>query len=221
MKPITPPLNSEPGVGTESPHTELRLFLGQLFFPKERIWFHPVMPQKIFDRYRTDARALATLEERHLVSDRFNYRSEWIGHRPLSATRPRSTTLQSRQFNSIIAHLRDLNSLGYDIHVGLNPRSFARPCQRTVRGVRSVVLAGGGRHKPKWLDWLVDHRRYALAAVDSGSLVQICIRTIRSAIASASRTGKICRNRGKTPRSPCRSSTTSPAESRISPSGMA
>src|ERR1039458_4848546 len=161
---------------TESPYTELRLFLAQLFLPKERIWFHPLMCEEIVNRYLADPDAMTRLQERHLVSDRITRRSRQIVHHPLCAPGPWSTTLQSRRFDSVIARLEGLNQLGYHIRICHNPLSFGRRCEQTVRGVRSVVLAGGGRNKPLWLDWLSHHRQDALVAVDSGNAVQINLR---------------------------------------------
>jgi hypothetical protein len=147
-----------------------------LFLPKERIWFHPLMCEEIVNRYLADPDAMTRLQERHLVSDRITRRSRQIVHHPLCAPGPWSTTLQSRRFDSVIARLEGLNQLGYHIRICHNPLSFGRRCEQTVRGVRSVVLAGGGRNKPLWLDWLSHHRQDALVAVDSGNAVQINLR---------------------------------------------
>jgi hypothetical protein len=135
------------------------------------------MRQEVVDRYLADPAAFTLLEERGLVWDKDDRKkSGRFLHLPLHAPNPMSTTLQSRRFDSVIARLRELNFLGYDIHVCPNPLSFGRRCEQTVRGVRGVVLAGGGKDKPKWLDWLAHDLQHALAAVDSGSVLQIAMR---------------------------------------------
>jgi hypothetical protein len=156
--------------------SELRLFLGQLFLPKERIWFYPSMCEQIVDRYLADPAAMNNLKKHNLILDRFDWDTNRIVYEPKHPLRAWSTTQQSRRFDSIITRLQGLNELGYDIRICPNPLSFSRRCDLTVRGVRNVVLDNDGRNNPQWLDWLAHHRRHALAAVDHGNGVQINIR---------------------------------------------
>ena len=94
---------------------ELRLFLSQLFRPDERIWFFPLMRQEVVNQYVADPVAFARLEDRGLVWDKLDRQTGMIHHLPLHCPSPPSTTLKSRRFDSVIAKLRELNSLRYDV----------------------------------------------------------------------------------------------------------
>jgi len=169
-------LSSPPGRGrAESQPAELRLFLSKLFHPKEKIFFYPVMANQMADRCRADPPAMATLRQRRLVTDHFDRQTCDIVYRPLRKPNPISTSLSSRQFNSTVARVLKVNALGYEIFVPNNPLAFGLRCDKTVRGARNVVLENGGKHNSQWLDWLARNRRYALTAVDSGGVLQICI----------------------------------------------
>ncbi|MCG3147935.1 MAG: hypothetical protein PCFJNLEI_01376 [Verrucomicrobiae bacterium] len=161
----------------DSTHVELRRFLGQLFFPQERIFFFPRLSETIYRRHLADPSAMAALTEWGLIVDYFDRRTCEVRYRPSVAPNPKSTRLDSGRFDSIIDQLLELNKrFGYDIFVCPNPLAFGRLCDRTIRGARTVVLEGGENCTPRWLDWLARHRQHVLASVDCGDIVQVCMR---------------------------------------------
>jgi len=167
---------SPPGCGqVESPHLELRQFLGRLFLPHDKLHFFPILSEAAYQRSLTDPRLMATFEERNLLADHFDGRTCQVVDRPNRFPNARSTRLGSRRFDAVIAGLLDLNSIGYDIRVCPNPLAFRRYCDRTVIGVRNILLDNGGKERRRWLKWLSRNRQHGLVAVDTGEVVQINI----------------------------------------------
>ncbi|HTS18011.1 MAG TPA: hypothetical protein VMP11_10600 [Verrucomicrobiae bacterium] len=127
------------------------------------------MRQEIVDYYLSDPVAFARLEDQGLVWDKIDRKTGNFRHLPLHCPSPMSTTLKSRRFDSVVARLRELNSLRYDVFVCPNPLSYGHRYQATVIGVRVLVLEGDDDDKQAWLNLLERRRECFLLAVDSGN----------------------------------------------------
>jgi hypothetical protein len=147
---------------------QLREFLSALFRKDERIHFFPVLRQEFVTRYTDDDAFPERLHRHRLVHPKLDKKTGLVHRVPLRGPSPFSTTLASKQFDSVVRRLRDLNDLHYDIYTCANPLAFSKRCQKTVLGVRWLLLESDEMPKAEQYAFLDRHRRHVQVAVDSG-----------------------------------------------------